>query len=94
MRIDLFPERGLMATVCFERVRKDFGATTVVHDFGLEVADGELLVLLGGSGCGKSTILRMLAGLETVTAGTVRIGDRDVTHLPPRERDVAMVFQV
>lgn len=82
-----------MASVAFEHVRKDFGTTTVVHDFDLQIADGELVVLVGGSGCGKSTILRMLAGLESVTSGTVRIGDRDVTELPPRERDVAMVFQ-
>ena len=82
-----------MANVSFEHVRKDFGPTTVVQDFSLEVADGELVVLVGGSGCGKSTILRMLAGLESVTSGTVRIGEREVTHLPPRERDVAMVFQ-
>ncbi len=82
-----------MAIVSFEHVRKDFGTATVVHDFDLQVADGELMVLVGGSGCGKSTILRMLAGLESVTSGTVRIGEREVTHLPPRERDVAMVFQ-
>ena len=82
-----------MANVAFKRVRKDFGTTTVVQDFDLHVADGELVVLVGGSGCGKSTILRMLAGLESVTSGTVHIGEREVTHLPPRERDVAMVFQ-
>ncbi len=82
-----------MATVAFEHVRKDFGTTTVVRDFDLQVADGELVVLVGGSGCGKSTILRMLAGLESITSGTVRIGEREVTHLPPRERNVAMVFQ-
>ncbi len=82
-----------MANVSFEHVRKDFGTATVVQDFDLHVADGELVVLVGGSGCGKSTILRMLAGLESVTSGNVRIGEREVTHLPPRERDVAMVFQ-
>jgi len=82
-----------MATVSFEGVRKDFGPTTVVHDFDLQVADGELVVLVGGSGSGKSTTLRMLAGLEDVSAGVVRIGGRDVTALPPRDRDVAMVFQ-
>ncbi len=82
-----------MASVSFEHVRKDFGTATVVQDFDLHVAHGELVVLVGGSGCGKSTILRMLAGLESVTSGTVRIGEREVTHLPPRERDVAMVFQ-
>ena len=82
-----------MATVSFEGVRKDFGGATVVHDLDLEVGDGELVVLVGGSGSGKSTTLRMLAGLEDVSAGVIRIGGRDVTALPPRDRDVAMVFQ-
>ena len=82
-----------MPSVTFEHVTKHFGNATVIGDFDLQVADGELLVLVGGSGSGKSTILRMLAGLETVTSGTIRIDDRDVTDLPPRDRDVAMVFQ-
>ncbi|MBA3404300.1 MAG: ABC transporter ATP-binding protein, partial [Gemmatimonadaceae bacterium] len=82
-----------MPSVHFEHVSKRFGSTTVVEDFNLEVADGELLVLVGGSGSGKTTILRMLAGLEEVTEGTIRIDQRDVTALPPRDRDVAMVFQ-
>ena len=64
-----------------------------MDDFNLEIEDGEFLVLVGPSGCGKSTSLRMLAGLEEVTSGQIRIGDRDVTHLPPKERDIAMVFQ-
>jgi ABC-type sugar transport system ATPase subunit len=82
-----------MPSVSFEHVTKRFGDATVIEDFDLQVADGELLVLVGGSGSGKSTILRMLAGLETVTSGKIRIDDRDVTDLPPRDRDVAMVFQ-
>ena len=82
-----------MPSVTFEHVTKRFGDATIVEDFTLDVADGELLVLVGGSGSGKSTILRMLAGLETVTSGTIRIDGRDVTALPPRDRDVAMVFQ-
>jgi multiple sugar transport system ATP-binding protein len=82
-----------MPSVKFDHVKKSFGDVTVVEDFDLTVADGELLVLVGGSGSGKSTILRMVAGLEEVTAGTIRIDERDVTALPPRERDVAMVFQ-
>src|SRR5476651_629447 len=82
-----------MPSVTFDHVRKTFGDTTVVEDFDLQGADGELLVLVGGSGSGKSTILRMVAGLEAVTSGTIRIDDRDITHLAPRARDVAMVFQ-
>src|SRR5512141_417723 len=82
-----------MPSVHFEHVTKRFGATTVVEDFNLDVDEGELLVLVGGSGSGKTTILRMLAGLEEVTEGVIRIDERDVTALPPRDRDVAMVFQ-
>ncbi len=82
-----------MPSVTFDHVSKQFGEVTVVEDFDLKVEDGELLVLVGGSGSGKSTILRVLAGLETVTTGKIRIDERDVTDLPPRDRDVAMVFQ-
>jgi multiple sugar transport system ATP-binding protein len=64
-----------------------------VNALNLDIADGEFLVLVGPSGCGKSTSLRALAGLEAVADGTIRIGDKDVTHLPPKERDIAMVFQ-
>ncbi len=64
-----------------------------VNALNLDIADGEFLVLVGPSGCGKSTSLRALAGLENVTEGTIRIGDKDVTHLPPKSRDIAMVFQ-
>src|SRR5688572_33165178 len=77
-----------MPPVSFEHVTKRFGETTVVEDFTLEVADGELLVLVGGSGSGKSTILRMLAGLESVSTGIIRIDARDITALPPRDRNV------
>jgi multiple sugar transport system ATP-binding protein len=82
-----------MAGVTFDHVRKDYGGTVVIPDFSLEIADGEFLVLVGPSGCGKSTALRMIAGLEEITAGRLLIGDRVVNHLPPGERDVAMVFQ-
>jgi ABC-type sugar transport system ATPase subunit len=82
-----------VATISFQRVFKRYGDKTIVDGFDLEIADGEFVVLVGGSGCGKSTTLRMVAGLESVTAGTIRIGERDVTHLAPRARDIAMVFQ-
>jgi multiple sugar transport system ATP-binding protein len=83
-----------MAKVILEHVEKiyDKGAK-VVSDFNLEIADGELLVLVGPSGCGKSTTLRMVAGLEEITAGTIRIGDRVVNDVEPKNRDIAMVFQ-
>ncbi len=82
-----------MATVRFAGVNKSYGSNPVVSDLNLELPDGSFTVLVGPSGCGKSTSLRMLAGLESVTSGTITIGDRDVTHLLPRDRDVAMVFQ-
>lgn len=83
-----------MAAVVLDHIDKVYPAGTVaVRDLSLEIADGELLVLVGPSGCGKTTTLRLIAGLDTPTAGTIRIDGRDVTGLPPRERDVAMVFQ-
>ncbi len=82
-----------MASVAIRDVRKAFGATSVIHGVNVSIRDGEFVVLVGPSGCGKSTLLRMIAGLENITAGEIRIGDRVVNHLPPKERDVAMVFQ-
>ncbi|HEX8929229.1 MAG TPA: ATP-binding cassette domain-containing protein, partial [Actinomycetota bacterium] len=82
-----------MARIVLEGVTKRFGKTTAVDAVDLEVEDGELVVLLGPSGCGKTTLLRCVAGLEYPDGGRVRIGDRDVTDLPPRQRDIAMVFQ-
>jgi multiple sugar transport system ATP-binding protein len=82
-----------MSSVAFESVRKIFGKTTALKDVDLLVRDGEFMVLLGPSGCGKTTLLRCLAGLERIDGGTVRIGDRDVSDLPPRDRQIAMVFQ-
>jgi multiple sugar transport system ATP-binding protein len=87
------PEGSTLAQVSFDGVTKQFGDTTAVDDLTLHVADGELLVLLGSSGCGKTTALRMVAGLEEVTGGTVSIGDRVVNDVDPKDRDVAMVFQ-
>ncbi len=84
-----------MAEIRLERVTKTYpgGKVPAVRDVSLAIADREFMVLLGPSGCGKTTLLRMLAGLEYPDAGRVMIGDRDVTELPPRKRDIAMVFQ-
>ena len=82
-----------MAGIRLEHVTKSFGSVKAVDDVTLEIDDGEFLVLVGPSGCGKSTLLRMIAGLEEVTDGEIWIGDRDVTDLAPRSRDIAMVFQ-
>ncbi|NUR06373.1 MAG: sn-glycerol-3-phosphate ABC transporter ATP-binding protein UgpC [Nocardioidaceae bacterium] len=84
-----------MASIKYDHAERLYPGSDrpAVNDFNLEINDGEFLVLVGPSGCGKSTSLRMLAGLEEVTSGKIFIGDRDVTHLPPKERDIAMVFQ-
>ena len=83
-----------MATLTFEHVTKQFGRNVLaVNDFSLHVEDGEFLVLLGPSGCGKTTCMRMVAGLEEVTEGRIYIEDDDVTELPPRKRNVSMIFQ-
>src|SRR3954471_12707974 len=83
-----------MAEIVLDNVCKIFaGGVTAVAGVSLTIASGEFLVLVGPSGCGKSTLLRMIAGLEETTEGTVTIGGTDVTDLPPRDRDVAMVFQ-
>jgi multiple sugar transport system ATP-binding protein len=83
-----------VATITFESVTKIYsGGTEAVTDLDLEIGDGEFMVLVGPSGCGKSTALKMVAGLEGVSRGTVAIGDDIVNDLPPRDRDVAMVFQ-
>ena len=83
-----------MPAIRLERVNKVYpGGVHAVHDVDLEIEDGEFMVLVGPSGCGKSTLLRMIAGLEEITSGSLFIGDRDVTQVSPRQRDVAMVFQ-
>ncbi len=83
-----------MGGIALERVSKVFpGDVLAVDDVDLEIGDGEFMVLVGPSGCGKSTLLRMVAGLEAVSSGRIRIGERDVTDVAPRSRDIAMVFQ-
>lgn len=82
-----------MANVIFEHVTKKFGEVVAVNDLDLEIKDKEFLVLVGPSGCGKSTALRMVAGLETITDGNIYISDRLVNDIPPKDRDIAMVFQ-
>jgi multiple sugar transport system ATP-binding protein len=82
-----------MASVSLKKLDKSYGALRIVKGIDLEIADGEFVVLVGPSGCGKSTTLRMIAGLENISGGEILIGDRVVNRLPPRERDIAMVFQ-
>src|SRR6266540_5752471 len=82
-----------MVKVALERINKRYGVTPVVTDVDLAIADEEFVVLVGPSGCGKSTTLRLVAGLEEIDSGVIRIGDRVVNALPPKDRDIAMVFQ-
>jgi ABC-type sugar transport system ATPase subunit len=82
-----------MARVTFDDVTKRFGEVTALHDFSLEIQDGEFVVLVGPSGSGKTTALRLIAGLEAISEGEIRVGDRVVNRLAPRDRDIAMVFQ-
>ncbi len=82
-----------MSEVTLEHVYKRFGDVTAVQDFNLEIKDEEFMVFVGPSGCGKTTTLRMVAGLEEISEGTLKIGDRVVNDIPPKDRDIAMVFQ-
>jgi multiple sugar transport system ATP-binding protein len=82
-----------MSSIRLVDVKKSFSATPVIHGVSVDITDGEFVVLVGPSGCGKSTLLRMVAGLETISSGEIRIDERVVNHLEPKERDIAMVFQ-
>jgi multiple sugar transport system ATP-binding protein len=82
-----------MASVGIREVRKAFGSTNILHGVSVDIRDGEFVILVGPSGCGKSTLLRMIAGLENISGGEIRIGERVVNDVPPKERDIAMVFQ-
>jgi ABC-type sugar transport system ATPase subunit len=82
-----------MASVNIQNVQKRFGAVRVIHGIDIDIQDGEFVALVGPSGCGKSTLLRMIAGLEELSDGEIRIGTREVSNLPARDRDIAMVFQ-
>ncbi|WP_349367754.1 sn-glycerol-3-phosphate ABC transporter ATP-binding protein UgpC [Salinarimonas sp.] len=82
-----------MASVDIREVRKSFGTTQVIHGVTIDIEDGEFVILVGPSGCGKSTLLRMVAGLENISGGEIAIDKRVVNHVPPKERDIAMVFQ-
>ncbi|MHC1548160.1 ABC transporter ATP-binding protein [Phyllobacterium sp. K27] len=82
-----------MSFLTISHLKKNFGATTVVHDFNLDIEQGEFVSFLGPSGCGKTTVLRMVAGFETPTSGTISIGGQDVVNLKPNQRNIGMVFQ-
>ena len=82
-----------MASVTIQAVKKNFGEVPILHGVDIDIRDGSFTVLVGPSGCGKSTLLRMIAGLEQINSGEIRIGDRVVNNLQPKERDIAMVFQ-
>ena len=82
-----------MASVTIQAVKKSFGAVPILHGVDIDIDDGSFTVLVGPSGCGKSTLLRMIAGLEQINGGEIRIGNRRVNELQPKERDIAMVFQ-
>jgi multiple sugar transport system ATP-binding protein len=82
-----------MASVTIQAVKKNFGEVPILHGVDIDIADGSFTVLVGPSGCGKSTLLRMIAGLEQISGGEIRIGNRRVNDLQPKERDIAMVFQ-
>ena len=82
-----------MARISLVHIEKSFGPHKVISNLNLEVEDGQFVVLVGPSGCGKTTTLNMIAGLESISAGSLLIGDQNVTNLPPKNRNIAMVFQ-
>lgn len=82
-----------MANVTIRDIRKSFGSVSIIKGVDIDIQDGEFVILVGPSGCGKSTLLRMIAGLEDITSGDIRIGPRIVNDVPPKDRDIAMVFQ-
>jgi len=82
-----------MASVDIVNVRKSYGAVPIIKGVDVQISDGEFVILVGPSGCGKSTLLRMIAGLENITGGEIKIGDRVINNVPPKDRDIAMVFQ-
>src|SRR5215831_1479092 len=85
--------RRRMASISIRNVSKSYGHSPVLQELDLEIADGEFVSFLGPSGCGKSTLLYCIAGLEEITAGSIRLGDRDMGQVPPRDRNIALVFQ-
>src|SRR5690606_1428993 len=82
-----------MSSIVLDNLTKQYGGAAAIHGVSFSVPAGSFTVLLGPSGCGKSTTLRMIAGLDTPTSGSIHIGDRDVTQLPPAKRRISMVFQ-
>ncbi|MDB5834606.1 MAG: transporter-related protein, partial [Caballeronia sp.] len=82
-----------MGALSIRNVRKSFGAVEILKGIDIEIEEGEFLILVGPSGCGKSTLLSMIAGLDVPSAGSIHIGDHDVTNDLPKDRDIAMVFQ-